>query len=90
MRPQGTLVIKSTTEQSNSINLSKLVVDEIKIVGSRCGPFEPALKALAEKKVNVEYMITHKFAFEDIINAFEVAQNKDCLKVLIDFRNKKG
>jgi len=90
LRPQGTLVIKSTTEQPNSINLSKLVVDEIKIIGSRCGPFERALEALAKKKVEVEYMISHKFAFEDIINAFELAQNKDCLKVLIDFRNDKG
>ncbi|HOK09886.1 MAG TPA: alcohol dehydrogenase catalytic domain-containing protein [Candidatus Hydrogenedens sp.] len=90
LRPQGTLVIKSTTEEQNTLNLSKLVVDEIKIIGSRCGPFGPALKALSEKKVEVEYMISYKFAFEDIIKAFEIAQSKDCLKVLIDFRNKKG
>lgn len=90
LRPQGTLVIKSTTEQSNNINFSKLVVDEIKIIGSRCGPFEPAIKALAEKKVEVEYMISHIFPFEDMTKAFETAQNKDNLKVLIDFRCKKG
>jgi len=88
LKPMGTLVIKSTTEELNPINLSKVVVDEIHIIGSRCGPFEPAIKGLAEKKVKVGYMISHVFDFEDIIKAFEVAQGKDCLKVLIDFRNK--
>ncbi len=87
LRPQGTLVIKSTTEMPNVINLSKLVVDEITIIGSRCGPFIPALKALAEKKIEVEYMISHIFPFRNIIKAFEIVQNKNCLKVLIDFTN---
>lgn len=88
LRPQGTLIIKSTTEKPNVISLSKVVVDEITIIGSRCGPFKPALKALAEKKIEVEYMISHIFPFEDIIKAIEIAQNKDCLKFLVDFRNK--
>ncbi|MGC9054548.1 MAG: zinc-binding dehydrogenase, partial [Candidatus Hydrogenedens sp.] len=86
LRPQGTLIMKSTTEKLNTLNLSKLVVNEISIIGSRCGPFAPALKALAEKKVEVEYMISHKFAFVDAIKAFEIAQHNDCLKVLMDFK----
>lgn len=88
LRPQGTLIIKSTTEKHNVVNFSKVVVGEITIIGSRCGPFKPALKALVEKKVEVEYMISHIFPFRDIIKAFEISQNRDCLKVLIDFRNK--
>ncbi len=86
LRPQGILVIKSTTEKQNQINLSRLVVDEIQIIGSRCGPFKPAIKALTEGRIKVDYMVNHIFGFEDITKAFEIGQKSDCLKVLIDFR----
>ncbi len=86
LRPQGILVMKSTTESPNNINLSKLVVDEITLIGSRCGPFEPALRGLLDKTVKVDYMISHKFPFEESLSAFKLAQRKDCMKVLIDFR----
>lgn len=86
LRPQGVLVIKSTIEKPTVLNVSKLVVNEITVIGSRCGPFEPALKSLADNTVRVDYMVSHVFGFEDVLEAIRVAQGKDCLKVLIDFR----
>src|SRR5439155_6874106 len=53
VRPRGTIVLKSTYAGDAQINLSSIVVDEITLVGSRCGPFAPALALLADKRVDV-------------------------------------
>ncbi len=83
VRPRGTLVMKSTYAGNLTMNMSSIVVDEITMVGSRCGPFEPALKLLAEKKVDVRPMIEATYPLSEAITAFERAQRPGALKCII-------
>eukprot|EP00578_Thalassiosira_sp_NH16_P028283 CAMPEP_0181096448 /NCGR_PEP_ID=MMETSP1071-20121207/11038_1 /TAXON_ID=35127 /ORGANISM="Thalassiosira sp., Strain NH16" /LENGTH=337 /DNA_ID=CAMNT_0023178857 /DNA_START=44 /DNA_END=1057 /DNA_ORIENTATION=- len=84
-RPRGTIVLKSTVADSESLNLAPVVINELTVVGSRCGPFDKALDALAEKRVPVERLIQERFGFGDAVEAFEAAQRRGMLKVLLDF-----
>jgi threonine dehydrogenase-like Zn-dependent dehydrogenase len=83
VRPRGVIVVKTTTADKFSINLAPLVINEITVVGSRCGPFEPALKALADGSVRVAEMITKVFPMEQALEAFDVASRPETLKVII-------
>lgn len=83
LRPRGTLVMKSTYAGNLNINASSLVVDEITLVGSRCGPFEPALRLLASRAIDVRPLIHATYPLEDGLTAFEHAQRRGALKVLI-------
>lgn len=80
---RGTLVLKTTTEAPVELDLAPLVVDEITVVGSRCGRFEPALAALAAGTVQVEPMIHERYALADGVAALERAAQPGCLKVLL-------
>lgn len=84
LRPRGTLVLKSTYAGELSLDASALVVDEITIVGSRCGPFEPALRLLADERVTVEPMIQARYPLSEAIPALERAAEAGVLKVLLD------
>jgi alcohol dehydrogenase len=83
VRPRGTLVLKSTFNDETSLNLSKLVVDEITVVGSRCGPFAPALRLLEQRLVNVEPLIHATFSLDDGLSAFDRSAAPGVLKVLL-------
>jgi threonine dehydrogenase-like Zn-dependent dehydrogenase len=83
LRPRGTLVMKSTYAGALTVNASALVVDEITLVGSRCGPFEPALELLASHAVDVRPLIRNTFALDDAVEAFAEAQQPGALKVLV-------
>jgi len=83
VRPRGTVVLKTTVAERGSVDLNRVVIDEITVVGSRCGPFRPALKALDERKVRVKPLITKVFPIEEGIKAMEYAKEKGVLKVLI-------
>ncbi len=83
VRPRGTLVMKSTYAGNLTLNMSSIVVDEITIVGSRCGPFAPALKLLAEKKVDVRPLIQAIYPLDRALEAFEHAQRPGTLKCII-------
>ncbi len=83
LRPRGTLVLKSTYAGKLSIDASALVVDEITLVGSRCGPFPDALKLLAEHKVDISPLIQARYPLSEGLNAFAHAQRKGILKVLL-------
>jgi threonine dehydrogenase-like Zn-dependent dehydrogenase len=83
VRPRGTIVVKTTVAERFSINLAPLVINEITVVGSRCGPFEPALNALADGSVRVNEMITGIFPVEQAPEAFELASRPEALKVLL-------
>ncbi len=85
-RPRGTLVLKSTVADAPSLNLAPLVIDEIQVVGSRCGAFQPALEALAEGRVDVETMIAERLPLERGVDALTRAAQSGVLKVLIDCR----
>ncbi|MDJ0695876.1 alcohol dehydrogenase catalytic domain-containing protein [Mastigocoleus sp. MO_188.B34] len=84
LRPRGTLVLKSTYAGKLSLDASSLVVDEITLIGSRCGPFSPALELLAQQKVDVKPLIEAHYPIEEGIAAFEKAQTKGVLKVLLE------
>ena len=83
IRPRGTLVIKSTYKGDMQVNLSSLVVDEISIVGSRCGPFAPALRLLESGLVDPLGMIAAEYALEDGVAAYQKARERGVLKVLL-------
>jgi threonine dehydrogenase-like Zn-dependent dehydrogenase len=86
IRPQGTVVLKSTVARPEALDLSPVVVDEVTVLGSRCGPFGPALTALARRLVNVRPLITDILPFGRIREAFQKAEGRDALTVLVDFR----
>jgi threonine dehydrogenase-like Zn-dependent dehydrogenase len=86
VRPRGTIVLKSTVARAREMNLTPVVVNEITLVGSRCGPFAPALRALADGEMDVKPLITAVYGIDDVLEAFERAGEKDSLKVLVDFR----
>lgn len=83
IRPRGTLVMKSTYKGEMSVNFSSIVVDEVNIVGSRCGPFEPALRLMEKGEVNPSLLITAEFKLGDVLQAFEHAAQPCVLKVLV-------
>jgi threonine dehydrogenase-like Zn-dependent dehydrogenase len=83
LRPRGTLVMKSTYAGALTLDASKIVVDEITLVGSRCGPFAPALRLLAERRVDVEPLIHARYPLRDGLRGFEEAARNGVLKVLL-------
>jgi threonine dehydrogenase-like Zn-dependent dehydrogenase len=82
-RPRGTVVIKTTVAERGVFDLNRVVIDEITVIGSRCGPFPPAIKALASGSVDVRPLIAKQFPIEQGVEAFEYAQKKGVLKVII-------
>jgi threonine dehydrogenase-like Zn-dependent dehydrogenase len=72
-RPLGQLILKSTFAGKTNLDLTKLVVDEISVTGSRCGPFAPALRLLAQGCVDVESSIEAEFALRDGVKALAMA-----------------
>lgn len=83
LRPRGTLVLKSTYKGDMTLNFSSMVVDEIQLIGSRCGPFEPALRLLAQKEVDPTILISSEFRLEEGLRAFKDAEKSGMLKVLL-------
>jgi len=83
VKPRGTLVLKSTFADNAALDLSKLVVYEINLIGSRCGPFADALGLLAANKLPVETMIDGCYALEDGPAAFEHAARTGVRKILL-------
>ena len=79
------VVMKTTIADKQTLSLAPLVIDEIQLIGSRCGPFDVAIRALEENRIEVESLITARFRLEEIETAMEVAQQRDQHKVLIEF-----
>ena len=84
VRPRGTIALKSTYHGSLSINMSKLVVDEISIIGSRCGPFSPAIRLLETGLVQVTPLVQAQYSLNDGLQAFEHAAKKGAMKVILN------
>jgi threonine dehydrogenase-like Zn-dependent dehydrogenase len=87
LKPRGKLVLKSTFSGKPTWEAWRVVVDEITIVGSRCGLFSPALDLLKEGKINVETLISDEFPLSDGIKAMEKAGQKNVMKVLLSMTN---
>ena len=82
-RARGTLVLKSTFAGDVSVNLSKVVVDEITLVGSRCGNYPAGLRALSSGLVQVGEMVDSVFSLEQGLDAIERAGQPGVLKILV-------
>lgn len=85
-KPRGVLVLKSTVAASKEFNLAPIVIDEITVLGSRCGQFPPALRLLKSEKIDFSPLISGIYKIENAIEGFEKNKEKDTLKVLLDFR----
>lgn len=82
-RPRGRIIMKSTTADAGGIDMTPAVINEITVTGSRCGPFRPAIEALASGAVSVEGMIDGTYSLSDIGQAVEHAGRPDALKILL-------
>ena len=81
--PRGTVIMKSTVHGAVSINTAPVIVDELTLVGSRCGRFEPALKLLARKAIRLDDMIAATYPLDRAVEAFAHAASPGILKVLL-------
>ena len=83
-RPRGTLVLKSTYAGALTLDAAAVVVNELTLIGSRCGPFAPALELLARGRVAVELLIAARYPLAEAPAAFAHAQRPGVLKVLLE------
>lgn len=82
-KPRGILVLKSTVATGKELNLAPIVIDEITVLGSRCGQFPPALRLLKNNKIDFKPFISGIYSVDNAIEAFEANKQKDTLKILI-------
>lgn len=85
LRPRGTLVMKSTYADRLTLDASAVVVNELTLVGSRCGPFPKALALLAAGVVDVSPLVSARYSLERALEAFDHARRPGALKVLLEF-----
>jgi threonine dehydrogenase-like Zn-dependent dehydrogenase len=83
VRPRGKVILKSTAAAGTALNLAQAVVNEVTIVGSRCGRFAPAIAALASGKVDPRPLVSSVFPLEDAPAAFAAAARSPNFKVLL-------
>jgi len=88
LRAQGTLVLKSTYPEPLKLDMAPLVVDELRLVGSRCGPFDAALRLLEEQRVDVTSLIDARFPLASGIEAFAHSRRPGVLKVLLEMDSR--
>ncbi|UCD36109.1 MAG: alcohol dehydrogenase catalytic domain-containing protein [Nitrospiraceae bacterium] len=83
VKPAGTIVLKTTVASPCQIDLNQIVIDEISLIGSRCGPFDTAIRALEAGEINTERLVSGVYPLEDGLMAFDHAARKDALKVIL-------
>jgi threonine dehydrogenase-like Zn-dependent dehydrogenase len=83
VRPRGTLILKSTYAGDAPFNLAGPVINEVTLLGSRCGPFPDAIQALARREIDVESMISRRMPLSKGVEAFAAASDPRCIKVLL-------
>ena len=84
-KQRGVLVLKSTVASGKEFNFAPIVIDEITILGSRCGQFAPALRLLEQKRIDFKPLISDVYSVDKAIEAFEKNKEKSSIKVLIEF-----
>jgi threonine dehydrogenase-like Zn-dependent dehydrogenase len=88
VRPRGTIILKSTYAGLTKLDLSSIVVDEVTVIGSRCGPFPPALDLLKTMKVDPTPLISSRYPLNESLLAFERSRRSGELKVLIEIHSR--
>ncbi len=84
VRPRGTIVLKSTYQGKIEVDFSSVVVDEITLIGSRCGPFAPALRLMQAGRVEPGLLVMDRFPLPDGLAAFARAAQPGVMKVLVE------
>ncbi len=84
VKPRGVVVLKTTVAGEHRMSLASLVINEVTVVGSRCGPFGEALSALEADAIDLSGMVSHRFAIEHGVEAMRIAGLPESFKVLID------
>jgi len=87
VRPRGKLVLKSTWISNKSVDLTPLVIHEITLIGSRCGPFPDAINALAAARIETNGLITARFPLSEGLTALDKAAQPGQLKVVFDVKS---
>lgn len=82
-KPRGVLVLKSTVASGKELNLAPIVIDEITVLGSRCGQFAPALRLLEKERIDFSPFISKTYSIDEAQEAFEANKSKETLKILI-------
>lgn len=85
VKPRGVLVLKSTIATGKELNLAPIVINEITVLGSRCGQFPPALKLLENHKIDFKPFISAVYDVDNALDAFEANKSKETLKILLKF-----
>ena len=83
VKPRGTVVLKSTIASRENLDLTPTIINEITLIGSRCGLFKPAIDALETRKISVDSMIDSVFPLEKFEDAINHAKKPDTLKVFL-------
>jgi threonine dehydrogenase-like Zn-dependent dehydrogenase len=83
VKPRGTVILKSTITSRENLDLTPTIINEITLIGSRCGLFKPAIDALASGKISVTSMIDSTFSLEKFEDAISYAKKSDTLKVFL-------
>ena len=84
VRPRGTVVMKTTVAGQHQLSLAPVVIDEITLLGSRCGPFDKAIAALQAGRFQLDDFISARYPLEEFEAAFQHARSGDALKVVFD------
>ena len=84
VKPWGTVVLKTTVAGEQTLALAPIVIDEVRVVGSRCGPFGDALDGLQSGRIKVKPLISERFGLDQAVEALKLTSNQPVLKVLLD------
>jgi len=82
-RPRGTLILKSTVAGESNLNPARIVVDEITVVGSRCGRLRTALAALADSRIDLSPLVSRIYSLAEWRDAFDAARSPSSVKILL-------
>ncbi len=83
VRPRGLIVLKSTYADAPRLNLAPIVINEVRIVGSRCGSFPPAIALLTNRKIDVTSLISAEYPLSRGVEAFAAAARPENIKILL-------
>ena len=87
VRPRGTVVMKTTIARRHELSLAPIVIDEISVVGSRCGPFDKAIAAIQNGEFYLDDFVCGRYALHEFEQAFQHARAPDASKVVFDIQS---
>jgi len=83
VRPKGKIILKTTVAEKDSFNLNRIVINEISLIGSRCGPFKPAIQAIKSGAIDLLPLISKIYSLDDGLKALKYASEKGVIKVIL-------